>query len=277
MNSLQHALKEWAVAVRALERGETALVVRKGGIREKAFAVSQTRFLLLPGYEHQRPELLKEEYRGLMDRIPDLADDGPLRFSSFAEVEGAYEISEAEELTALDAHHMWTPEYAESRFKWRPKKPLTVLVLRTYLLPEEVELPYRDEYGGCKSWIGLQESRRIAALQKADRYPGLRCPNCQAPPPVGTFQRCLCGAYLDVFRTGGQCFRCGTQHTAAYCVECGTVSPLHLWADPSMPMNVPPRVAGFEPIIDAPNSSPYMPPAPPPMPPHMGPRSPFDR
>jgi hypothetical protein len=145
LDSLQHALKEWAVAVRALERGETALVVRKGGIREKAFAVPQTRFLLLPGYEHQKPELLKEEYRGLMEGIPDLADDGPLRFSSFAEVAGAYEISEAAELSALDPYHMWTPEYAGSRFKWRPKKPLTVLVLRTYLLPEPIELPYSDE------------------------------------------------------------------------------------------------------------------------------------
>jgi hypothetical protein len=158
LDSLQHALKEWAVAVRALERGETALVVRKGGIREKAFAVPQTRFLLLPGYEHQKPELLKEEYRGLMEGIPDLADDGPLRFSSFAEVAGAYEISEAAELSALDPYHMWTPEYAGSRFKWRPKKPLTVLVLRTYLLPEPIELPYSDEYGGCKSWIGLQKT-----------------------------------------------------------------------------------------------------------------------
>ena len=167
MDSLQHALKEWAVAVRALERGEKALVVRKGGIREKGFGVPQRRFLLLPGYEHQRPELLKEEYRGLMDGIPELADDGPLRFSSFAEVEGAYEISEAEELSALDPHHMWTPEYAESRFKWRPKKPLTVLILRTYLLPEAVELPYRDEYGGCKSWIGLQETVSVEGARVA--------------------------------------------------------------------------------------------------------------
>ncbi|MBA2344525.1 MAG: DUF1802 family protein, partial [Rubrobacter sp.] len=129
MNTLQHALKEWAVAVRALERGETALVVRKGGIREKAFAVPETRFLLLSGYEHQRPELVKPEFRGILDEIPALTDDGPLRFSSFAEVAGAYEVSEAEDLASLDAHHMWTHEYAESRFKWRPKKPLTVLVL----------------------------------------------------------------------------------------------------------------------------------------------------
>ena len=167
MDSLRYALKEWAVAVKALERGETALVVRKGGIREKAFAVPKTRFLLLPGYEHQKPELLKSEHRHLMDEIPDLTDDGPLRFSSFAEVAGAYEVSEPEELAAIDPHHMWTSEYAESRFKWRPKKPLTVLALRTYLLPETVELPYVDEYGGCKSWIELQQTVPVEGSRPA--------------------------------------------------------------------------------------------------------------
>ena len=167
MDSLQHALKEWAVAVRALERGETALVVRKGGIREKAFAVPRTRFLLLPGYEHQRPELLKPEYRHLMSEIPDLTDDGPLRFSSFVEVDGAHEVSKAKDLAAIDSHHMWTPEYAESRFKWRPKKPLTVLVLRTYLLPETVELPYGEGYGGCKSWIELAEAVPVDGARPA--------------------------------------------------------------------------------------------------------------
>ena len=194
MDSLQHALKEWAVAVRALERGETALVVRKGGIREKTFAVPQTRFLLLPGYEHQRPELLKREYRSLMDGIPDLADDGPLRFTSFAEVEGAYEISEAEGLSALDPYHIWTPEYAESRFKWRPKKPLTVLVLRTYVLPDTVELPHRDEYGGCKSWIGLTRGISVEGARAAlsdedfDRLvaPALGVLESLEPAPVGT-------------------------------------------------------------------------------------------
>jgi hypothetical protein len=167
LDSLRYALKEWAVAVKALERGETALVIRKGGIREKAFAVPKTRFLLLPGYEHQKPELLKSEHRHLMDEIPDLTDDGPLRFSSFAEVDGAYEISEPEELAAIDPHHMWTSEYAESRFKWRPKKPLTVLMLRTYWLPEAVELPYVDEYGGCKSWIELQQTVPVEEARPA--------------------------------------------------------------------------------------------------------------
>ncbi len=194
MNSLQNALKEWAVAVKALERGDTALVVRKGGIREKAFAVPSTRFLLLPGYEHQRPELLKPGYRGLMAGIPDRKDDGPLIFTSFAEVHAAYEISSPEALEAIDPHHIWTPEYAESRFRWRPKKPLTVLVLRTHLLPGPVELPYSESYGGCTSWIELDAAVPTEGSRPAlsdDEFgqiisPAIEFLKQQEPAPVGT-------------------------------------------------------------------------------------------
>ncbi len=194
MDTLQHTLKEWAVAVKALERGDTALVIRKGGIREKAFAVQSTRFLLLPGYEHQRPELLKPEHRGLMDEIPDRSDQDSLIFTSFAEVHAAYEISGPEALEAIDAHHIWTPEYAESRFKWRPKKPLTVLILRTYLLREPVELPYLESYGGCKSWIELEESVSTEgarpALDDAEfrrtTSPVMELLEEQEPAPVGS-------------------------------------------------------------------------------------------
>jgi hypothetical protein len=194
LDSLRHALKEWAVAVEALERGETALVIRKGGIREKAFAVANRRFLLLPGYEHQRPELLKPEYRKLLREIPNLTDDGPLLFTSFAEVRGAYEISEPESLETIGPHHMWAPEYAESRFKWRPKKPLTVLVLRTYVLPEPVELPYSEAYEGCKSWIELAEPVPTAGARPAlddEAFDRLVSPALEAlgelePAPVGT-------------------------------------------------------------------------------------------
>ena len=193
MDSLQHALKEWAVAVRALERGETALVVRKGGIREKAFAVPRARFLLFKSYEHQKPEQLKPAYHELLRSIPERRDDGPVVFTSFAEVRGAYEVSETEELEALDPYHIWTHAYAESRLKWRPKKPLTVLVLRTYVLPEPVELGYRAEYGGCKSWIELEKNVSTAGSRPAlddAAFEELATPVLEAleglrPAPVG--------------------------------------------------------------------------------------------
>ena len=167
-STLTHALKEWTVAVAALERGDTALVVRKGGIREKSFAVPEARFFFFKSYEHQNEDQLKPAYHDLLRSIPDRPDDGPVVLTSFAEVAGAYEVSEAEELEALDPHHVWTHEYAESRLKWRPKKPLTVLVLRTCLLPEPVELAYRTEYGGCKSFIDL-----LQEIPTADARPAL--------------------------------------------------------------------------------------------------------
>lgn len=167
MDSLQKALKEWAVAVRVLETGNTALVIRKGGIREKEFAVERARFLLYPTYEHQNPGQLKPEFQELLRGLPGGRDDGPVRFTSFAEVYRAYEVTGQETLDQLDPYHIWTTEYATSRLKWRPKKPLTVLVLRTFLLPEPVELPYQESYGGCKSWIGLEKPVSIALARPA--------------------------------------------------------------------------------------------------------------
>jgi hypothetical protein len=167
LNPLRHALKEWAVAIRAMERGLTALAVRKGGIREKAFAVERERFLLFPSYEHQNPEQLKPGFHGILEETRGGRDDGPVRFTSFAEVHRAYEISDEETLQALDPYHVWTREYAESRLKWRPKKPLTILVLRNYLLPEPVEIPYSESYGGCKSWIPLERGIPVEGARPA--------------------------------------------------------------------------------------------------------------
>jgi hypothetical protein len=42
-----------------------------------------------------------------------------------------------------------------------------VLVLRTYLLPEPVELPYSEAYGGCKSWIELEQRVSTAGARPA--------------------------------------------------------------------------------------------------------------
>ena len=43
------------------------------------------------------------------------------------------------------------------RLKWKSQQPLMVLLLRVYRLPRPQILPYRDTYGGCKSWIELAE------------------------------------------------------------------------------------------------------------------------
>ena len=61
------ALKEWAVAIRALGSGKQVLILRKGGIHkdDKEFRVVHPEFLLYPTYEHQNAELIKEAFARL--------------------------------------------------------------------------------------------------------------------------------------------------------------------------------------------------------------------
>ena len=56
LNTSFHALKEWAVAIKALEAGKTIMLLRKGGIHERGgcFHVPQREVLLYPTYEHQQ-------------------------------------------------------------------------------------------------------------------------------------------------------------------------------------------------------------------------------
>ena len=47
------ALKEWHVVSEAIARGDQVLTIRKGGIREKEFAVEGAQFWLFPTWEHE--------------------------------------------------------------------------------------------------------------------------------------------------------------------------------------------------------------------------------
>ncbi|HLH25082.1 MAG TPA: DUF1802 family protein [Chloroflexota bacterium] len=154
------AFKEWAVTCRALAEGRQIVLVRKGGIREEGreFRVEQPRFLLYPTYEHQRADLLQPPYRAALDAVlaaPPPA--GTVRLDHWAEVTDVYETLEAATVEALAPHFIWTTSYAEERLRWRPKKPLYVLLLRVYRLPEAHEVPVLPSYLGCKSWVELDQ------------------------------------------------------------------------------------------------------------------------
>ncbi len=154
------AFKEWAVTVRALAAGRQIVLVRKGGIREegKEFRVEEPNFLLYPTYEHQRPDLLQPEFRSDLAAV--LATPPPpdtVRLDHYAEVTDVYQTLDAAEVEALTPHHVWTTTYAAERLRWRPKKPLYVLLLRVYRLPESHSRPVRPAYLGCKSWVELEQ------------------------------------------------------------------------------------------------------------------------
>src|SRR5712692_6605565 len=155
------ALKEWAVTVQALAQGTQIILLRKGGIREedREFRVEQSSFMLYPTYEHQRADLLQPAYRPDLEALLAAAPPSDqLRFEYWAEVTDVYETLDLAEVAALTPLHIMTENYAEERLRWRPKKPLYVVLVRVYRLPAVYTLPFTTAYGGCKSWVELERA-----------------------------------------------------------------------------------------------------------------------
>lgn len=152
------ALKEWAVVVQALLEGEQILDIRKGGLHEEGrhFTVQSTRAWLYPTVEHQHAELLKPPYRRWVESTQAQAPaDRAIRIEGWADVVAAATITEPEVLDALDGKVVWSREYVESRFRWKSRDPLHIVALRVHRLDEPITVPFREEYGGCTSWVNL--------------------------------------------------------------------------------------------------------------------------
>ena len=155
------AFKEWAVIVHALLQGEQILDVRKGGLHEpgRHFGLEATRVWLYPTVEHQQAALLKPAYQRWLDTdVPGANPQGvgsPIRIEGWADIVGVAELTEPDDLAKLDGKFVWTLDYAATRLKWKRRDPLQVLAMRAYRLAEPVTVPWRDEYGGCTSWVTL--------------------------------------------------------------------------------------------------------------------------
>ncbi len=164
----QLALKEWAVTVRALGQGLQILLLRKGGIHEegKDFRIIHPEFLLYPTYEHQRKELLREEHQpSLRDLLAEPRREGQITFSHWAKVEEVIEVSQQEKVDDLSPHYIWTNSYAQSRLHWKPKLPLSVMLLRVYRMEQPVSVPTLPEYVGCTSWVEILPHVPLGHLQ----------------------------------------------------------------------------------------------------------------
>lgn len=160
-----HTLKEWAVAVDALEAGETIVLLRKGGIKEEGnhFKVAHKEILLYPTFEHQQPHLLKPEYADKVSPVRSGWHPETVRIGAWAKISDILMVSFEPSIKALLPFHVWNEQFVSDRLKWKPRQPIYVLLLRTYKLSQPQEIPYRPEYGGCKSWIDLVEPISITS------------------------------------------------------------------------------------------------------------------
>ncbi len=160
MNTLQYALKEWAVICRALAGGRQAILIRKGGIAERGseFEVEHRRFWLFPTYVHQQKAGIVPEAAALLEQVDaDRPPTGIVRLTHFAEAVGVYHIRELADAWKLAGMHCWSHETVQSRFEYR-QPGLFVLAVRVFRAPQVFDLPDTAEYAGCRSWVELDRA-----------------------------------------------------------------------------------------------------------------------
>ena len=155
-------LKEWAAAVHALLDGRQTVLLRKGGIGEKRFAVESGDFLLFPTVAHSHAERVRPEHRDLLDAAaPDSTDDRVV-IRAAATVVAAVAVHRDEGLAEIEDLHIWTAESVRAdRLDFRPRHRLTALVVQAVPLVEPIRLLREPQYAGCTSWVQLPVSAEL--------------------------------------------------------------------------------------------------------------------
>jgi len=157
------AFKEWAAICRALASGRQDVILRKGGIVEPGgeFRVEQADFLLLPTFVHQSPESLIPEARDLLvDIDADRPREGTVALRHRARVVDARRVLRLDDLAAYRDRHVWSDAVVAERFhRW--KDELHVLEVAVEPLPAPLTLLWHESYGGCRSWVELQEDLSV--------------------------------------------------------------------------------------------------------------------
>jgi hypothetical protein len=162
------AFKEWAVVVDALLRGEQIVVLRKGGLREGrgGFQIEHPEFLFFPTLFHQQRESVTPAAQARFDQIaPHFPPPETLRLEGFARVIEWRRLESLEAARQLRGRHIWRDDVIDERFDWGRDKHIHALAVRVFRLDKPVELPMFPAYGGCKSWIDLEEEIPITGAQ----------------------------------------------------------------------------------------------------------------
>jgi Uncharacterized protein conserved in bacteria len=158
------ALKEWAVLVDAMARGDLIAMIRKGGVRERraGFDVRHDRFLLYPTFFHEKLNELDARFHPTLESAhANRPPEGSIELRYVATVAAVWQVTELERLRAIDAEHGLTWSAVESRFRYRDDPRVHVVAVRVATLPSVALLPEARRYTGCVSWVKLDDDVNV--------------------------------------------------------------------------------------------------------------------
>ncbi len=154
------ALKEWAIVCQALADGRQSLLIRKGGILEikRGFQVEHRDFWLFPTYVHQNVEQLIPEVHAEFSAAQAVRrSEGVVQLELYATVADVVQVTDLDRLRGLEGLHVLSRECVVSRFNYRNRPGVHVLVLRVYRRPAPLQTQNTSEYDGCVSWVDLEQ------------------------------------------------------------------------------------------------------------------------
>lgn len=160
------ALKEWGAVAHAVLDGRQTVLLRKGGIHERAFTANPQDgqasgpaegFVIFPTVEHSHVERVRSEHADVLAAgASDVHEGGTFTVRCGVTLVDVVPVVDPERLPGIADLHIWTNESVQrERVDFRPRHAVQALVVRAVELPEPVTLPRLDEYGGCKSWLDL--------------------------------------------------------------------------------------------------------------------------
>jgi len=155
------ALKEWQLVCDLMLEGRLGLLLRKGGVHERSgpgeFELAHQRFALFPTWEHQKPDMVKPDWReGMEAREP-----RGIPFRGYGEAAGVWAAPGKPALDAIDDLHPWTEAQIEMRLGYRPDRPLFLVAVRVHRLARPKTIAYRSAFAGCHSWVPLAEHEAV--------------------------------------------------------------------------------------------------------------------
>jgi hypothetical protein len=153
------AFKEWAIVVEALGRGEQVIILRKGGIREEhgQFHVDHREFWLFPTQYHEAECSVIPSMRPVLRSLAATASKEFVDIQHYAMVDLLLRITDPAALARLQGRHIWTEQTLQERFQFGREPGLHAMVVRIYQRSSSARLPLRESYGGCTSWVELEQ------------------------------------------------------------------------------------------------------------------------
>ena len=80
---------------------------------------------------------------------------GNNKITAYAQAIEVKEISDRAAIKSLEKYHVWNESYVNARMDYNPKKPMSVILLRVFILDKPIMAESKPEWAGCKSWIPL--------------------------------------------------------------------------------------------------------------------------